>query len=131
VKLLLDTRIWIWAWNAPEKLGRRLRRELERTQNELYLSPVTIWEAHHLEQRKRIRVKHNFDRWLQDVLAGIPVREAPFTFAVAAQASRIRLSQSDPGDIFLAATAVVFELTLATTDSQLLACSWLRTLPNG
>ena len=26
--------------------------------------------------------------------------------------------------------ALVFDLTLVTTDSQLLACSWLKTLPN-
>jgi predicted nucleic acid-binding protein len=63
-------------------------------------------------------------------MAQVPLREAPFTFAVARDASRIELPQSDLGDIFLAATALVFDLTLVTADSQLLACSWLRTLPN-
>ena len=63
-------------------------------------------------------------------MAQVPLREAPFTFAVAADASKIELSQSDPGDVFLAATALVFDLTLVTADPQLLACSWLKTLPN-
>jgi len=63
-------------------------------------------------------------------MAQVPLREAPFTFAVARDASRIELPQSDLGDIFLAATALAFDLTLVTTDSQLLACSWLKTLPN-
>ena len=130
MKLLLDTHIWIWALHNPEKLGRRVRRELLRTSNELYLSPVSIWEAHHLVRRKRLRIRQDFAQWLDEVMAEVPLREAPFTFAVAADASRIDLPQSDLGDIFLAATAVAFDLTLVTTDSQLLACSWLKTLPN-
>jgi PIN domain nuclease of toxin-antitoxin system len=130
MRLLLDTHIWIWALHSPEKLGRRLRRELGRAGNELYLSPVSIWEAHHLIRRKRLRVRQGFAPWLDEVMAQVPLREAPFTFAVAADAARIDLPQSDLGDIFLAATALVFDLTLATSDSQLLACSWLKTLPN-
>jgi PIN domain nuclease of toxin-antitoxin system len=130
MKLLLDTHIWIWALHSPEKLDRTVRRELERAGNELYLSPVSIWEAHHLVRRKRLRLRQGFAQWLDDVMAQVPLREAPFTFAVAASASKIELPQSDLGDIFLAATTLVFDLTLATADSQLLACSWLKTLPN-
>jgi PIN domain nuclease of toxin-antitoxin system len=130
MKLLLDTHIWIWALHCPEKLGRRVRRELHRAGNELYLSPVSIWEAHHLVRRKRLRVRQGFAQWLDDVMAQVPLREAPFTFAVAREASRIELPQSDLGDIFLAATALAFDLTLVTADSQLLASSWLKTLPN-
>jgi len=130
MRLLLDTHIWIWALHSPEKLGRRVRRELGRGGNELYLSPVSIWEAHHLVRRKRLRVRQGFAQWLDEVMAQAPLREASFTFAVAADASKIELPQSDLGDIFLAATALVFDLTLATSDCQLLACSWLKTLSN-
>ncbi|MCU1235996.1 MAG: hypothetical protein JWP63_3963, partial [Candidatus Solibacter sp.] len=31
---------------------------------------------------------------------------------------------------FLAATALVFELTMVTSDAQLLDCAWLKTLAN-
>jgi PIN domain nuclease of toxin-antitoxin system len=130
MKLLLDTHIWIWALHSPEKLSRKVRRELERAGNELYLSPVSIWEANYLVRRKRLRLRQGFAQWLDEVMAQVPLREAPFTFAVAADASKIELPQSDLGDIFLAATALTFDLTLVTSDSQLLACSWLKTLPN-
>ena len=130
MKLLLDTHIWIWALHSPEKLDRRVRRELQRASNQLYLSPVSIWEAHHLVRRKRLRIRQDFAQWLDEVMAQVPLREAPFTFAVAREASRIELPQSDLGDIFLAATALALDLTLVTSDFQLLACSWLKTLPN-
>jgi PIN domain nuclease of toxin-antitoxin system len=130
VKLLLDTHIWIWAVTQPEKLGRRVQRELQRTTNDLYLSPVSIWEAHHLERRKRLRAKPDFSQWLERALSQSPLREAPFTFAVASAATQIELPQPDSGDIFLAATALTLGLTLVTADSQLLECSWLKTLSN-
>ncbi|MGH9656836.1 MAG: type II toxin-antitoxin system VapC family toxin [Bryobacteraceae bacterium] len=130
MKLLLDTHIWVWAGENPEKLNRRVRRELEKPGNELYLSPISIWEAHHLEKRKRIRAREGFSRWLDTALKLLPVREAPFTFAAAAEVSHIVLPQADLGDVLLAATASVLDLTLVTSDSQLLACNWLKTLSN-
>ena len=130
MRLLLDTHIWIWALERPEKLSGKVRRALQKASNELYLSPVSIWEAFHLEQRGRLRLRQAFTQWLDTVLAQVPLREAPFNFAVAAEATRIKLPQPDLGDLFLAATASVFDLRLVTGDSQLLACSWLKTLPN-
>lgn len=130
MKLLLDTHIWIWAIQNPAKLGRHVRRHLDKTNNELYLSPVSIWEAHHMEQRGRLRSKQGFSQWVEEALRLLPLQEAPFTFPVATAASRIALPQSDLGDILLAATASFFDLTLVTADSQLLGCSWLKTLSN-
>jgi PIN domain nuclease of toxin-antitoxin system len=130
VKLLLDTHIWVWAVGSPRKLGRRVQRELQRASSELHLSPVSIWEAKQMERRKRLVARPDFPQWLDKALAQMPLIEAPFTFAVAAAAARIELPQADPGDVLLAATASTFDLTLVTADAQLLACSWLKTLPN-
>jgi len=130
LKLLLDTHIWIWALEEPRKLGRVARREIENPRNELFLSPISIWEAHNLERRKRLRVSPSFTEWLERVFLQTPLSEAPFNFAVAAAASRLELPQSDLGDILLAATAVTFDLMLITADAQLLDCAWLKTVPN-
>jgi len=130
MRLLLDTHIWIWSLTCPQKVSRAVRREIEKPANELYLSPVSVWEAHHLERRGKLRVKQSFSEWLDQVFARVPLREAPFNFAVAAEASRIQLPRGDLGDIFLAATASVFDLTLVTADMQLIDCAWLKTLAN-
>jgi PIN domain nuclease of toxin-antitoxin system len=130
MKLLLDTHIWIWAVDRPEKLNRKVQRELQKAGNELYLSPVSIWEAHLLARRGRLRIGQSISHWVDDVLAKVPLQEAPFNFAVAVAASGITLPESDLGDVFLAATASVFDLMLVTADPQLLACRWLKTLAN-
>ena len=92
MKLLLDTHTWIWALHSSEKLGRAVRRQLENPGNELYLSPISIWEARHLERCKRLRIKQSFPEWLDQVFSRIPLLEAPFNFAVAVEASRIELN---------------------------------------
>jgi len=44
VNLLLDTHIWLWSQLEPKKLGRRVTSELSNTGNELWISPVSVWE---------------------------------------------------------------------------------------
>jgi PIN domain nuclease of toxin-antitoxin system len=130
LKLLLDTHIWLWTLGESNKLGPTARRHIENPRNELFLSPISIWEAHEMERRKRLRMKQSFPGWLDLILSQTPVCEAPLTFAVATAASRLELPQPDFGDLFLAATASVYDLTLVTADAQLLDCAWLKTMPN-
>ncbi len=130
MKYLLDTHIWIWALQNPGKLSTQVKRQLAKDSNELYLSPVSIWEARLLEKGKRIRIRGEFFEWLEKALVSAPLREAPFNFAVASAAAGIELPQADPGDIFLAATALTMDLTLITSDTQLIDVSWLKILSN-
>lgn len=130
MKILLDTHIWIWAFMRPEKVSRRLRRELDSPRNELFLSPVSVWEAHRALRAKRFGLKVPFQTWLAEAMAARPMTAAPFTFDVAAEAAALVMPQPDPGDLFIAATAIVHGLTLATADEQLLACRAVKTIPN-
>jgi PIN domain nuclease of toxin-antitoxin system len=57
---------------------------------------------------------------MADAMIKAPVKEAPLTFEVALESRRIRLPHKDPADRFIAATAKVFQLTLATSDARLL-----------
>src|SRR6266567_5208300 len=128
MKLLLDTHIWLWALGQPKKLSRIVQRQIDSPKNELYLSPISIWEAHHLARRKRVRIDQNLPEWLDKMFAQVPVREAPLNFAVGTELCQIDLPQADLGDLLIAATATVFDLTLVTSDHQLLECAWLKTL---
>jgi PIN domain nuclease of toxin-antitoxin system len=41
---------------------------------------------------------------------------------------RIKLTHKDPGDRFIAATALVYDLVLVTADRELLQCPALKTV---
>ena len=121
MKLLLDTHVWLWALLDARKLGAKGRRLLESMSNELWLSPISVWEAALLVERKRLRVRGTFDTWLDEAMTKLPVIEAPLTSSVALASRRIHVEHDDPADRFIAATADVFELTLLTADARLLA----------
>jgi len=121
VKLLLDTHIWIWSAIAPEKLTKVVARELTNPGNELWLSPISIWELSVLVTKRRIDLDRDFDAWVSAALSQTTMREAPLTHDVALEVSRISFTHRDPADHFIAASARVFALTLVTADPRLIA----------
>jgi PIN domain nuclease of toxin-antitoxin system len=127
LKLLLDTHIWLWRFQDPERLGRRVSRELSDEENELWLSPMSTWEALTLHYKGRIHIKEDVSEWLAQATAG--TREAPFTHEIALVARRLSMHQ-DPADRILVATAEVLDLTLVTADERLLGLGTIRTMAN-
>ncbi len=128
MKLLLDTHIWLWSLREPGRLGRRLRKELTDPGNELWLSPVSTWEALLLAAKGRIRLHGDLGAWLARATA--PLREAPLTHEIVLAAQQLPLPHPDPADRFLAASALVLGLTLVTADERLLGLGEIATLGN-
>lgn len=121
VKVLLDTHVLLWSVLEPDHLSAKVRGELGNPHNELWLSPITLWEVHLLaEKKKRIQLHPDPAGWIQRLLDTIPFREAAVTHAVALLSRQIDLAHQDPADRFLAATTVVYGLTLLTADERLL-----------
>ncbi len=130
MKLLLDTHIWIWSLIEPVQLTGDVRAALESDENELWLSPISTWETLLLMERGRISVAGEPQALVSQMLNAGPFREAPLTHAVAQESRRLSLEHSDPADRLVAATAVVYDLTLVTADARLVDGSGYRTLPN-
>jgi PIN domain nuclease of toxin-antitoxin system len=126
--LLLDTHIWLWSLQDPNRLGKRTQQELRNPENELWLSPISTWEALTLQEKGRIHLPADLHWWVMRATA--PFREAPLTHEIAAAARRLPLPQRDPADRFLAATAQVLDLTLVTADASLLGLGEIATLGN-
>ncbi len=128
MKLLLDTHIWLWSLQDPKRVGKRVQQELRSPANEVWLSPISTWEALTLHAKGRIRLHGNLAEWVARATA--PLREAPVTHEIALAARHLALPQQDPADRFLAATAQVLGLTLVTADSGLLGLGEIPTLAN-
>jgi PIN domain nuclease of toxin-antitoxin system len=128
LNLLLDTHIWLWSLGEPDRLGQRLRRELTDGDNEIWLSPVSTWEALLLNAKGRIQIRGDLVRWL--ARATEHLHEAPLTHEIVLAAQQLLLPHPDPADRFLAATALVLGLTLVTADERLLGLGNIATLSN-
>jgi len=127
LKYLLDTHIWIWFLQSPEHLGPATRQELANPDNELWISPISTWEALMLQRKGRLRLQPDFIAWLMRFSPGF--QEAPLTHEIAIVSESLPL-HGDPADRFIAATAQVLDLTLVTADLRLLGLGTIRTMAN-
>ena len=127
MKLLLDTHIWLWLTIDPKRLGPRTAQILDDKQNELWLSPISTWEALTLHQKGKVHLHGDLSEWVANAVSATKL--APFTHEVALAGRQFPYNQ-DPVDRFLCATALILDLTLVTADEKLLSLANIRTLAN-
>ncbi len=127
MEFLLDTHIWFWYLVGSDRLPDGLRQELDGASPACWLSPISVWELGMLAARGRICLRLNLRLWVQQAYEQFPIKEAPMNQEVALTSQEITLPHKDPADHFLAATTLVYELTLMTVDRRLTQADWLPT----
>jgi len=120
----------VWALAAPEKLLKTVAAELENGENELWLSPMSVWEVVVLVEKRRLELPKEPVRWIWDSWRDLSLQEAPLTVEIAIESRRMGVETRDPVDRFLAATAKVYGLTLVTSDARLIASTGFHVLAN-
>ncbi len=130
MKLLLDTHILLWSLLEASRLTKRMAAELENTSNELWVSPLSVWEISTLAEKGRVILEPDPTTWIRKVLRTVPFKEALLNDEIAIRSRSLPLPHEDPVDRFLAATTVVYDLTLVTADERLLGSQEFATLPN-
>jgi PIN domain nuclease of toxin-antitoxin system len=128
LRLLLDTHIWIWSISETHRLSAKVKQEVTNSENEVWLSPISLWEALALQAKGRIHLPSGSAGWLER--AASQLREATLTHEIVALAHQLAFQHRDPADRFLAATAGVLGLTLVTADQKLLGLGTIATLAN-
>lgn len=130
MKLLLDTHIWLWALLEPERLSTGVRTALQSANSELWLSPVSVWEATLFAERGRLKVETDVEPWVRSMMTALPCREALLTNEITIVSRSLTLAHQDPADRFIAATARVLELTLVTADDRLIDSTEFAVMAN-
>jgi len=130
LNLLLDTHIWLWSQLEPKRLSISVAAALNHPDNEIWLSPISVWEASILSRKGKIHLEGGADVWIRQTLKRATCHEAPLTMDVALTAATLNLNHPDPHDRFLVATAKVFGLTLVTADRLLIESGVVDVLPN-
>ena len=128
MKLLLDTHIWLWYLLGNDRLSVELKAAIADPLTELWLSPISIWETIILAEKERISLRPDVSSWINLSLKNLETREAVLNNEIAILSRQIELPHQDPADRFIAATAIFYELTLATVDRNLLNYSLLQTI---
>jgi PIN domain nuclease of toxin-antitoxin system len=130
MKLLLDTHIWLWSALQPQRISRRVAKQLSDQANELWLSPISVWELGILHSKGRTKTPQDIPAWVANSIEELRLTEAPLTIEVALAVSELNFPHGDPADHFLAASAKVFDFTLVTADENLIGLRGIRVLAN-
>lgn len=130
MRLLLDTHIWLWSALEPQRLSKRVAAQLGASGNELWLSPLSVWETLVLARKRRLVLEPTPEQWVRRALLDLPVQEAYLNHEIAMRSEALKSKHRDPADRFLVATALVHELTLVTADRQLAGSGVVPTLKN-
>lgn len=128
MKLLLDTHIWLWYALGNPQLSSNLQAIIGSDTTELWISPISVWEVLLLAERGRISLQSDTASWIDESLKSLAIQEAPLNRHIAVLSRQIDLPHQDPADRFIAATALHYQLQLATVDTNLTNAVWLPTL---
>jgi PIN domain nuclease of toxin-antitoxin system len=126
---LLDTHVILWCAATPERISPPILKLIENRENELWFSPISVWEVLILMEKGRVVLRPTGELGVRKLFQGLPLKEAVLNQEVAILSRRMDLPHQDPADRFLAATAAVYGFTLITADRRLLKSRAFSVLP--
>ncbi len=107
---ICDTHILLFWAHAPERLSAPAQQALTRgrTQSELAIADITLWELALLHQRVRLVRPPDIapDLYVKQLLAALRLQVLPITPEIALLSRSDRFLHGDPADRLIGATAL-------------------------
>ncbi len=119
MKLLVDTQCWLWMLADPDRLSRRARRMLERSDRELYFSAASAWEIAIKWGLGKLTLPSDPVEYVSSRITQTGVVRLPIKHSHALQVARLAPHHRDPFDRLLIAQAQVEDMTILTGERQL------------
>lgn len=121
MRLLLDTHVWIWAFEGSAALGPQCRKALRSPSAERLVSPVSTLEIARLAARGEIVLTCSLAEWVSRSLADLKLATLELDHATAIEAYALpEPFHLDPADRQLVAAARVHDCRLVTADARIL-----------
>ncbi len=123
--LLLDTHIWVWAWEQREnEMSSRALETVDAGSRHgiLLVSAISMWEVAMLAEKQRITLSTEPLTWISRAMRAPGVRVAELTPDIAVGSTRLPgKPHGDPADRLIMATARSIGARLVTRDRQILS----------
>jgi PIN domain nuclease of toxin-antitoxin system len=116
VKLLLDTHVFIWWFNEPEKLSKKVLAACEDNKNELTLSVASIWEMQVKMQLGKLRLTHSIKDLISIHWATYDLQILPIFLNHVLALDNLPVLHRDPFDRILIAQASAEKQVIVTKD---------------
>jgi len=128
--ILVDTQTVIWLAAEPEKVSRRAVDAIgeARKLDGIAISGKTLWELAMAHSKNRIQATVSLREFLEETERTFNV--LPINAAIAERSVQFKKNfPADPADRIIAATAIVYGLSLVTSDALIrrsgeVECIW-------
>ncbi len=128
MNILLDTHIWVWMCDSPEKLSIKAKKAI-RSANLCYVSSISAWEIGMLINKNRLILTTSLDNWIHSSIEKAGLTLIDINLDIAIESTRLpEPCHCNPADKFLIATARVENLSLITADKIIRNYSYCRTV---
>jgi len=114
--ILLDTCVLIWLTQEPEKLSEKSKEVLEKPDNELLVSHVSVWEMHLKMQAEKLSLSLPLRKWLSEQQSIWGFFYLAITLEHLLRTGEIERHHSDPFDRLLVSQSIVESLSIMTPD---------------
>jgi PIN domain nuclease of toxin-antitoxin system len=123
MRLLLDTHVFIWWADNPEKLSPAALAALEDEANELLLSVASVWEMQIKIQLGKLKLSLPLKELVKNQQETNNLTVSPVALPHVLALEALPFHHKDPFDRLLIAQSIEEGLTLVTADSQFSAYS--------
>jgi PIN domain nuclease of toxin-antitoxin system len=123
MKILLDTHIFLWFISGDSRLSANIREAIRDTDNEVYLSVVSIWESIIKYQLGKIPFPESPEIYLPKQRDLHQILSLSIDEKSVAQLAQLPLLHRDPFDRMLICQALQNGLAIATVDAAIQAYS--------
>ena len=122
MNLLLDTHVFVWALESPEKLGTHCCKLLKSTDNTLFVATISAMELAQLVWAGKMSFRGTLESWFRRGCEALDARILDIDLPTALLMYSLPGEfHKDPADRFLVAAAIQHGLTLVTADERILA----------
>jgi len=127
--VLLDTCAIIWAVSSPDKLSGEAVTVLEKSDTEVYFSPISCAEIACLQEKRRIELDRHWKSWFDFYVELNGWQSVDISLSIIQDAFALPSPfHSDPADRIITATARKKSLKLITGDKKLIEYPFVETL---
>jgi PIN domain nuclease of toxin-antitoxin system len=123
MRLLLDTHIFIWWADQPERLSPAALSALEDGANELVLSVASVWEMQIKIQLGKLKLSLPLKEIVKNQQETNDLTVSPVALTHVLALDVLPFHHKDPFDRLLIAQSIEEQLTIVTADSQFSAYS--------
>ena len=128
MKILLDTHVWVWSQEQPERLGPRAKRLLLAPEHDNAVCPISTLEIARLAAVGDVELSMPLSDWIAQSMVQLAAETISVSHDVAIEAYTLPGAfHRDPADRLLVAAARRNGLTLLTADDRILAYPHVHT----